>query len=109
MNGQINDTARLNKDGKTLHVSGWLEFEPDEKSTVVLVTVTQNGSKVKGPTGNTPSIKKAWAAEVDGVDTFLPGTAHAVATATVFLRNGSQEQYPEGNDDPWEADITLVL
>jgi len=54
-----------------------------------------------GPVGTTPSIKKAWAAEVDGDDTFHPGPAHAEATATVYLRNGTQEQYPEDGDAPW--------
>ena len=57
MHGQINDTARLHGDGKTLQATGWLEFDADEKSTVVLVTVTQEGSTVTGPSGNTPSIK----------------------------------------------------
>lgn len=108
MVGQIHDTARLRGDGKTLQVTGWLEFEADEKSTVVLVTVTQEGSTVAGPSGNTPSIKKAWAAEVDGDDTFEPGPAQAVATATVYLRDGTQEQYPEAGDPPWVNDITLV-
>lgn len=108
MLGQINDTARLHEDGKTLQVTGWLAFEADEKSTVVVVTVTQDGSTVTGPSGNTPSIKKAWAAEVDGDDTFSPGAAQAKATATVYLRNGTQEQYPEPGDDPWEGEITLI-
>jgi hypothetical protein len=108
MRGQINDTARLHGAGKTLQVTGWLEFEADEKSTVVVVTVTQDGATVTGPTGNTPSIKKAWAAEVDGDDTFQPGVAHAEATATVYLRDGTQEQYPEEGDPPWARDITLV-
>jgi hypothetical protein len=108
MLGQINDTARLHGDGKTLQATGWLEFDADEKSTVVLVTVTQGGSTVTGPSGNTPSIKKAWAAEVDGNDTFHLGPAHAEATATVYLLNGTQEQYPEDGDPPWARDITLV-
>jgi hypothetical protein len=28
--------------------------------------------------------------------------------ATVYLRNGTQEQYPEDGDAPWAKDITLV-
>jgi hypothetical protein len=110
MVGQINDTARLHGDGKTLQVTGWLQFEADEKSTVVVVTVTQDDGAltVTGPSGNTPSIKKAWAAEVDGDDTFHAGTANAKATATVYLRDGTQEQYPEEGQDPWEKIITLV-
>jgi hypothetical protein len=108
MHGQINDTARLHGDGKTLQATGWLEFDADEKSTVVLVTVTQEGSTVTGPSGNTPSIKKTWAAEVDGDDTFRPGPARAEATATVYLRDGTHEQYPEDGDPPWVRDITLV-
>ena len=72
------------------------------------VTQEESGSTVTGPSGTTPSIKKAWAAEVDGDDTFHPGPAHAEATATVYLRNGTQEQYPEDGDAPWAKDITLV-
>jgi len=110
MVGQINDTARLHGEGKTLQVTGWLEFDADEKSTVVLVTVTQQGtgSTVTGPSGNTPSIKKAWSAEVDGDDTFQLGPADAVATATVYNRDGTQEQYPKAGDPPWARQITLV-
>jgi hypothetical protein len=108
MRGQINDTARLRGNGKTLQVTGWLEFDDDEKSTVVLVTVTQGGSTVIGPSGNTPSIKKFWAAEVDGNDTFQPGPAHAEATATVYVQNGPPEQYPEPGKPPWAKDITLL-
>ena len=108
MLGQINDTARLHEDGKTLQVTGWLAFEADEKSTVVVVTVTQDGSTVTGPSGNTPSIKKSWAVEVDGDVTRHPGPAQADARATVYLRDGTQEQYPAAGEPPWARGITLV-
>lgn len=108
MRGQIDDTARLRGNGTTLQVTGWVEFDDDERSTVVLVTVTQDGSTSIGPSGNTPSIKKAWAAEVEGDHTFVPGPAHAEATATVYVKNGPPEHYPEPGDPPWARDITLV-
>jgi hypothetical protein len=108
MKGQINDTAQLHGGGKTLQLTGWVQFDDDEKSAVVQVIVTQGGSTVMGASGNTPSNKKAWAAEVEGDANFLPGPARAEATATVELNDGTQEQYPEAGDDPWARYITLV-
>jgi hypothetical protein len=108
MHGQINDTAQLHGGGKLLHVTGWVRFDTDEKSAVVEVTVTQGGSTVTCSSGDTPNGKKAWGAEGEGKAVFLPGLAHASATATVRLNSGGDEQYPEEGDEPWARYITLV-
>ena len=108
MRGQINDTAQLNGDGKTLLVTGWVQFDDDEKSAVMRVTVTQGGSTVTGKSANTPRTKSAWTAEIKGRDDFLPGPAHAEATATVTLKSGATEEYPEAGGAPWARFITLV-
>ena len=108
MLGQINDTAQLHGNGKTLLVTGWVRFDSDERNARLRVTVIQGGSTVSGESGTTPSNKKAWTAEVEGDANFLPGPALAVVTAEVELRDGTTEEYPEPNDDPWARYITLV-
>ncbi len=110
MRGQINDTAQLYGNGKTLLVTGWVQFDADEQSAIMEVTVSQGASRVKGKSGDTPRNKKAWTAEITtrGRATFLPGPARAVVTATVKLNDGTTEQYPEAGGQPWERYITLV-
>jgi len=107
MLGQINDTAQLNGNGRTLLVSGWIGFADDEKSAVLQVTATQNGSTVTGTSTRLPSNKKAWAVELEGDDNFHPGSIHVEVTATVELRDGSEEEYPEAGQAPWSRYITL--
>lgn len=108
MVGQINDTAQLHGNGRTLLVSGWVGFADDEKSTVVQVTVTEGGSTVTGASGTIPANKRAWVVELEGDADFQPGPAHVEVTATVKLTNGDEEQYPEPGDPPWSRYITIV-
>jgi hypothetical protein len=113
MVGQINDTAELNGDGKTLLVTGWARFDQDERSAVMEVTVTQGegGARANGVSGTTPMNKRAWTAEIrerHETQKFAPGPALAVVTATVKLKNGETEVYPEPGDEPWARYITLV-
>jgi len=115
MVGQINGTAELNGDGKTLIVTGWLRFDPDEDSAVMDVTVTQGAGAARaiatGESGETPKGKKAWTAEIQEQhqrQKFQPGPALAVVTATVTLKNGETEVYPKPGEEPWARYITLV-
>lgn len=109
MRGQINDTAYLHGGGNSLQVTGWVDFDADEKSATVTVVLTQSGSRAEGESGNTPKGKRAWAAELqaDAGANFLPGPALATATAIVDTQAG-KEDYPEGDDPPWARYITLA-
>jgi hypothetical protein len=106
MNGQIDATAELRRNGKTLHVTGPAGFDDDERGAVIHVTVTQV-SEGMGDSGFTPSNKNTWSAEIE--EGFVPGPAHAKATATVHNDDGSTEPYPEPGDPPWERDIMIVV
>jgi hypothetical protein len=110
MRGQINGTAYLHGGGKSLQVTGWVDFDTDETGATVTVTVTQDGgASGTDDSGYTPKVKKAWAAEVqtEGNAKFVPGPALAEVTAKVDTQTG-QEDYPGGNDPPWARYITLT-
>jgi hypothetical protein len=104
MRGQFHETAEIRGNGKTLKVTGPVEFEDDERGAVIHVTVVQGSSKVQGDSSFTPSGALRWSATLTGSDGFAPGEANGDASATVHLKDGGTEPYP-----PWGQEIELVL
>jgi hypothetical protein len=109
MNGMINDPGQiLGNAGTTLHVTGPIKFESDERGAVVHVTVTQGGSEVTGDSDFTPSNAQHWSATICGTAKFVrDDTARCEATATVRKTDGSFEEYPEPRDPVWAREIDL--
>lgn len=103
MRGQIDKSAKLIGQGK-LRVTGWANYDDDERGAVVHVTVTQGGST--GDSDSEFSNEENWVAMVTGG--FKPGVADAEATATVTNDDGTEEPYPEPGDDPWARVITIT-
>jgi hypothetical protein len=122
MVGQVYDTGQLHPNGQTLHLTGWLHFDPtDELDATINVTVTQTVTEGNPPVTATvtatgtlvdwPKNKRFWAVEADaqGGGQFRPGLAFVTVNAMVTETSSPpDEPYPGQNDPPWDRWVTLV-
>jgi hypothetical protein len=108
MTSKVDTPLKLSNDGMTVHVTGPIEWKPDEASAVFSVEIIQprNGATVsaRGESTRTYPKDKNWhaIARVNGPRRLELGPAGATATATIRLKNGKTDHYP------WPNDVELV-
>jgi hypothetical protein len=110
MTSKVDTPLKLKKDGRTVQVTGPIEWEPDEASAEFSVEIIQppNGARVsaRGQSRRTYYPKdKRWqaVARVSGPKPLEIGVAKATATATITLKDGKTETYP------WPNTVELEL